>query len=1298
MSDKLLVSNRDKILLNGWWDFIPIAHSDLAIPIIPDAVPHTGWQEKSYLVPGFFTDHYYPDEWRSSFSAWTRTMFQVSERPGKRAFLKIEAAIPKAFIFINNALVCAQEDMFFGQDIDITEHLVDGENELAVLLTEFKTYPHPTTGKLNLIDVPWGCCICEEQAGIWQDVSIEWRNEVHSEDICIRTSFRKNSIYCSCEVHNDSNTDFNGLLRFNVTSADGLVLELPEIAVHLVTNECGLFECESPWTDFIPWMPENPYLYNLTADLSYTGKVVDRKMERFGFKEVWIDGPRILVNGIPQRFAGEWCHKSHSHWIRPEYVRQWYQQIKDLNCNYVRMHTFPHPEYFLDIADEMGIFVCQESALHGSGQRGWETPELWDRARTHVGNMIRRDRNHPSLVLWSVENEMRWSLNIVPCAKEELPKLRALFNELDPTRPAYHDGDSSLWNEDEQPIISRHYGSPCHGMGWWEKKTPLHAGEIGRWHFASPYVALQWDNDQVYADYSRLSRSLAADAGRIIELARANEVSCTFFWNTSGLDNFRPAEAKIFDWPDPNSRYLKPLAHKPYESEYAWWEDGSGYRPGYSFDVMKHTFRPLAVVIREERSGFYTDKAIRHTVYVVNDMPMDAEGPLVVRLEQNGAVLWEQTSSVNIKRGCTTELECIVPANYAVDGIAKIVTRFSCSTGEDVYTRDIKYTRSQRDQVDMPVVGVWGKSLVSSWLKECGITVVDIDDPSGLAVKSIGVLIVAEHSIEPGTDQNLKLQEYLQDGGRALVLEQSCSVFPGLKVERMPIEMAHIRDCSHPAVDGLDENDLRFFGDDPFGVATSDSWVTLYPYMKPNDNTILHTIIDSSGGSFATGGLDWSPLIESRIGNGVVIASQLRLSDRLNDVPVAAHIILNSIAYLAGYETNKVSGTHVAESLVELFSGWNISPSSDSQVQIVDANNCDVEAIKSQLEEGSNVIVFGLNPDNSANWSSIIGTRLDVFEPEHTTYQLVISGNDNLLRGLSNQDVCWLDNWTYRSVSSKEPIVDYLVNAETGKSLLENARYSGLDVLYGDEQATEWKRMPALSKYFDSEPPILGSGLLRISVGHGSVIFCQVKLKPELWQFKRFISILFGNLGVCRDTNILAGDCVPMSATLGKGFPETVHITSDISEQNLDELLTRAKHKSDTFDGANVLYTSWTGWTDADSAGGSLNVEEPGSILVGFVAMSPESRKFCQTVGGLPNPDLQTFMRLSGLGTVKTWVNGVLWSELMLDEGGFSYVSDIDFEAGANAITMLWTCGEPGNLSLQFENKDRRVETSFQFS
>jgi hypothetical protein len=1302
------------VSLNGWWDFQPAAEDLTSPPPRPETVPVDGWQDKAYLVPGFFTDHPYPEAWRETRSGWARTRFQVDAIPeGRRAWLTIGAAIPLAQVFVNGKKVAVQEDMFLGGAVDVTEVLRVGENELAVFLCPFASIANPNDPTSRLIDVPWGCCIAHDQAGIWQDVKLEWRGAVHFADITIRTSTREGKLTVIAAIENRTDKAFAGRFALAVEDESAEVLNLSPTEVALGPSETREYTVEAAWTTYRPWFPEDPKLYHLRARLWHGNAAADVLRTRFGFREVWIEGHRILLNGRPQRWGGEWCHKSHSHWLRPEYVRQWYQQIKDLNCHYVRMHTFPHPEYFLDIADEMGIMVCQESALHGSGTWGHDTPQLWERARLHVRRVVRRDKNHPSLVIWSVENEMRWALHVVPSAKDELPKLRALFNELDPTRTAYHDGDSSLWNEATQPILSRHYGPSCHGLGWWDRSRPLHAGEMGRWHYGSPYVALQWAGDEVYADYAELSRSLARDAARIVELARANEVSCCFIWNTSGLDNFRPAEKREFKWDDPASPAAKPLAHKPYESEYAWWEEGAGYRPGFSFETMKHSFRPLAIVVREERTQFYTDRSAPHTVWVVNDLAADVAGELEVRLEQDGATVWQDSRSMSIAAGQTGNEAWQVPLDGAKEGAAAIVTIFRCEQGEDIVRREVRLTSAEArsTKLDLPPVAVWGESTILPWLKAHGVNAVQLSGNTALNPKATPLLIVGERAVQPGTNQNQRVRDFMAAGGCVLVLEQAHSLFPGLAMERMPIEMAHVRDASHPMLAGVVEEDLRFFGDDPFGLPSSDSWVTINPFVKPTESEVVRPIVDSSGGDFGQGGLKWAPVVEVQSGAGLLIAAQLRFADRLNELPVADRMLWQALAYLAagarpGERTVGVDGymiDHLADTLAVMRSGA-VTPAiatKQSAISIVSGSavhTLDPSTWRQFAYDGGTLVVWGLSEETVAYWQSVIERPIAIFEPEHAVYQLVATGPTPLLRGISNEDTCWLENWAYTPANRKEAIVRRLVDIEGATVHLQNATRSGLDWLFGDDRFSEWARMPCLSEYFDAPPPKVGAGLVEVKVGDGRVLFCQVLWRPELWQFRRFLGLLMLNLGLATATDVLAGTMTP-GEQAGEGFPVEVRAAST-DEAGLEELVGMSKRQIEHL-GENFTFREWPGWKRVPAPGGKLSAQEAGTglVAIGLEVTSPEPRKFMQTVGGLPNPDLQTFLRMEGRGKVRVWIDGAAWGSFDLPARGPVCAADIDLEAGANSVLLAWEPdSEKAELSLRFENKDRRPETTFGFA
>jgi len=844
-----------------------------------------------------------------------------------------------------------------------------------------------------------------------------------------------------------------------------------------------------------------------------------------------------------------------------------------------------------------------------------------------------------------------------------------------------------------------------------------------------------------------MCQSLARDAARIIELGRANEVSCLFVWNTSGLDNYRPSEARAFEWPDPGAPYAKPLAHRPYESEYAWWDEGGalpahGYRPGPSFEIIKAAQRPLAIVVWEERSQFYADSEMPHTIYVVNDYPEPASGVVSVQVEQWEQVIWKQTQALTVAPGGTQRCAWRVPLAGLAAGEATLVTRFASdqgacpelAEGDDEVRRTLHITspeqrvrRILRRPLTLPPVAILGPSRIVEWLAAHGVATRAVGSEETLDPAQTPVLVLGEHTVEPGSPLNRRLHEYVAQGGRLLVLEQTHSLFPGLEVARMPVEMAHIRAPEHPVVAGVAAEDvvgqtnLRFFGDDPFGLPSSTSWVTLYPYLKPQDEHLVYPIVDSSGGDFGTGGLTWAPVIEAQVGRGLVIGLQLRLLDRLADLPVADRLLGNALRYLADAPAPGERRVAVDAALYadwpEGLAGahvvlWDDANTPDAAVTVLSGDHPPAvppEAWRAYLRAGHTLIVWNLQPEVTAYWQAVTGRALTLNTPEHSIYQLVRPAPAPLLDGISNEDTCWLENWTYRRTRAKEPIVERLVTVEGGMNLLENATHSALDVLFGDEKASEIDRMPTVSAYFDGacpelaegEPPIVGGGLVQVPVGDGQILFCQMRWRPEKFQFRRFLGLLLWNLGIAAGSDILAGDHTPLTGKRSDGYPETVRVARDAAPETLAELLQLSVRQVE-YCSDNATFRLWPGWEQTVAApGGCLRAADlpAGEVAcIGLEVHTPEPRKLVETIGGLPNPDLQTCLRLEGGGEVAVWVNGQMWGTAHIAVDAPADIADIDFEAGSNFVLLQWTPDTPDTtLNLHFENKEHQPEITFQF-
>lgn len=212
-----------------------------------------------------------------------------------------------------------------------------------------------------------------------------------------------------------------------------------------------LVKLRSPFSSPLLWTPESPNLYKVVYSLQAGSKVLHTVEQRFGFRTVELrerDG--IYVNGVRVKFKGI-CR--HSFW--PESGRTLskglsildVQLMKDMNMNAVRMSHYPPDDHFLDVCDSLGVFVLDELT-------GWQHAYDTQVGSKLVKEMIEKDVNHPSIVIWDNGNEGGFNFDLDP-----------LFDRLDiQSRPLIHPW-AVFRHTDTQHYISYDYGDGAYWHG-----------------------------------------------------------------------------------------------------------------------------------------------------------------------------------------------------------------------------------------------------------------------------------------------------------------------------------------------------------------------------------------------------------------------------------------------------------------------------------------------------------------------------------------------------------------------------------------------------------------------------------------------------------------------------------------------------------------------------------------------------------------------------------------------------------------------------------------------------------------
>ncbi|HEY5913655.1 MAG TPA: glycoside hydrolase family 2 TIM barrel-domain containing protein [Verrucomicrobiae bacterium] len=417
-------------------------------------------EEREIAVPGFWERS---RGLANAHEATYRREFEVPESfAGRQVLLRFDAVGDAAEVSVNGQHAGGLVGACLPFEMDITG-LVSApstSNRLAVFVrddTHFSVLREGRDRRNRKSWIPRGMG-ANNRKGLYQAVSLLARPVVNVADARICTSVRQQELSVAYELFNSRKETIRAKLSSQVLAPDGaVVFALPSTNFDLPGFVTTTVTLTAPFKDVELWQPDHPTLYTLQAVLteSSSGASLHRKSTRFGFRETWFEGIHYYLNGIRCNLRGEspaYGEKVDLFATR-ETATEMIRRYQAANCNVLRFHSMPAPPHVLDVCDELGMLVIDESAIYASWQMLMpEHPDWMAQCREHLTRWVRRDRNHPSVILWSAENE---GLNVSALTPAMLGEFRRIIDGADGSRPVIFDGDGTAFGA--SPASVKHY-------------------------------------------------------------------------------------------------------------------------------------------------------------------------------------------------------------------------------------------------------------------------------------------------------------------------------------------------------------------------------------------------------------------------------------------------------------------------------------------------------------------------------------------------------------------------------------------------------------------------------------------------------------------------------------------------------------------------------------------------------------------------------------------------------------------------------------------------------------------------
>jgi beta-galactosidase len=850
-----------------------------------------------------------------------------------------------------NEIQVAIKDSFYGLE------LKGGGNHLAY--TPYTFWHYNLTHSLDMPLVP------HYYAGLARvEPSLVVGGQVYTSDVFAKPSLQKKNLGLEVTVHNPTDNPIDVVILNQVQPLAGGPVEktFAPVTLTVPAEQDATTNLTETWANPKLWWPDDPQQYDVITELAVHGKTIDQRKTKFGFREWTWDGPDFKLNGIPWHgFADVNGHDIAT--------------LKKRGQNMVRVWaTDENTEKYLDDCDAQGMCVRRTGIFDGEGAAyNLKNPALWDNYRQQMIPWIKSQRNHPSIFIWSIENEITFINGHVmgedKLTTAEIKKSYELFQPVDPTRPMMTDGGNALLDE-SMPVYGGHYMEP--------KFNTLPESAYDKSGYTHRQV---WPITQQKPILFGEAEYLAGDTPADLATVGGEEAAI-------GPAESRPAGGTIL-------RMLSEAYRWNDISFHFWTENETDF-----YNAWAHT----AVFSRQWGWTFNSGQSVQRKLGIFNDTRSDAPITFTWVLSLGGKDVSTNTSVHHVPAGGNEKFDVSFEVPAVTQRQEGTWTLTLARDGKAVF-RDVKNVSVLSPPADLvhvrPVppssVGVYDpKGNVKTFLSSIGVPVLSVENLKQIP-GTAKVLIIGPDALDAQNSTSNQFAQWAAGGNVVIVLEQKNPLqFQGLPGEMSADEnhgcMAFAEDLTSPVLDGLQQKDLSCWG--------SDNWTYRDAYVKPTSGGKSLVQCDNH--------LDDTALAQMQSGEGIMLLSQLLIGEKIQDNAVAQRLLVNMVRFGLDYKLSYRDTVVVADTNPQLVNALNSaglqftkSPDALSalvkpqSLAVIDANPANLATLASNLakvnaftQDGGWIILNRLTPDGLSDFNKLVGVNhlIRPFRAEKVTW------------------------------------------------------------------------------------------------------------------------------------------------------------------------------------------------------------------------------------------------------------------------------------------------------------------------